>query len=78
MRWNMRAERARRGLTVEELAEKIGVNRSTVNRWETGQSAPTADSLVRLAQFFQATPEYLMGITSDPHGDAIVKKEERS
>lgn len=36
----VQAARQRLGLTQEELAHKIGVTVSTVNRWECGRSVP--------------------------------------
>ena len=39
-------------LTQEELAEKFGVARRTVSRWETGSNMPDLDILVELADFF--------------------------
>ena len=39
-------------LTQEELAEKIGVSRQTVTRWETGETIPALDALINLAAAF--------------------------
>ena len=39
-------------LTQEELAEKFGVARRTVSRWETGSNMPDLDILVEMADFF--------------------------
>ena len=37
---NIRAARVRRGLTQEELAERLHVSRQTVSNYETGRSRP--------------------------------------
>lgn len=47
-------------LTQEELAKKLGVQRSTVAMWETGQAYPRPDKLLKL--------EELLGV---PAGDII-------
>ncbi len=39
-------------LTQEELAEKFGVARRTVSRWETGSNMPDLDILIEMADFF--------------------------
>lgn len=47
-------------LTQEEMAEKVGVNRTTVSMWETGKAYPRPDKLLKL--------EKLLGV---PAGDII-------
>jgi len=44
--------RKENGLTQEQLAEKAGVARRTVSRWETGSNMPDLDVLVELADFY--------------------------
>lgn len=39
-------------LTQEELGAKLGVNRSTIAMWETGEAMPRADKLPELAKIF--------------------------
>lgn len=44
--------RKEQGLTQEQLAERIGVARRTVSRWETGANLPDLDVLVELSDFY--------------------------
>ena len=44
--------RNERGLTQEELAEKFGVTRRTVSRWETGYNLPDIDVLIEMSDFY--------------------------
>ena len=44
--------RKERGLTQEQLGEKIGVTNKTVSRWETGVYLPPADALLALGELF--------------------------
>lgn len=44
--------RKEQNLTQEELAEKFGVARRTVSRWETGSNMPDLDILVEMADFY--------------------------
>ena len=46
----IKQKRESKGLTQEELGKKIGVNRSTVAMWETGEAMPRADKLPELAK----------------------------
>lgn len=47
-------------LTQEELAEKIGVSRQAVSKWESGQSVPELDKIVALCELFDITTDYLL------------------
>lgn len=44
--------RKEKNLTQEELAEKFGVARRTVSRWETGSNMPDLDILIEMADFY--------------------------
>lgn len=56
---NLRKEK---GMTLEEVAIKVGVGKSTVRKWETGMIANMRrDKIASLANALGTTPEYLMG-----------------
>ena len=44
--------RKEKGLTQEQLAEKMGVARRTVSRWETGNNMPDLDLLIELSDLY--------------------------
>lgn len=46
----IRAARQAAGLSQEKLAERLGLTRQAVTKWETGQSAPSTENLLRLAE----------------------------
>ena len=46
----IRAARQAAGLSQEKLAEQLGLTRQAVTKWETGQSAPSTENLLRLAE----------------------------
>ena len=56
--------REAQGLSQSELAAKLGVNRSAVSRWESGEKNPELTNLVRMADLFDVTLDYLLGRTS--------------
>lgn len=45
------------------LAKKLNVSYSVVCYWETNRSEPTAPNLVKLADFFEVSVDYLLGRT---------------
>lgn len=54
--------RKERGLTLEQVADVVGVGKSTVRKWETGMIANMKrDKIASLAKALGTTPEYLMG-----------------
>lgn len=44
--------RKSRGLSQEELADKIGVSRQAVSKWESEQSTPSIENLILLANIY--------------------------
>ena len=52
--------RKKAGWSQEELAERLGVTRQSVSKWESAQSTPDIDKLVRMSQIFGVTTDYLL------------------
>ena len=50
-----------RGLSQEELAEKIFVTRQAVSRWETGETLPTPETLQLLSALYDVSINTLLG-----------------
>jgi len=53
--------RKRAGMTQQEIATKLGVDRSTYTKYETGQSEPTFETLQALSNMFDVNVDFLMG-----------------
>lgn len=49
-----------RGISQEELADKIGVSRQAVSKWESEQSTPDLVKVILLSDFFETTTDYLL------------------
>ncbi len=62
----LRELRLKNNITQKMLAEKIGVSQQAVARWESDNFAPTADTLIELANFFEVSADYLLGRTDHP------------
>lgn len=52
--------RKSRGLTQEQLAEKLNVSRQSVSKWESGQAIPELETIVALCRVFDITTDYLL------------------
>ena len=52
--------RKKNGWTQEELAEKLGVTRQSVSKYEGAQSIPDLDKILKLSELFGVTTDYLI------------------
>ena len=58
--------RKSKGISQEELADKIGVSRQAVSKWESEQSVPDIDKIIIMSDFFDVTTDYILkGIESE-------------
>ena len=48
------------GMSQEELADKLGVSRQAISRWEMGTAMPDATNILQLSRLFQVTTDYLL------------------
>lgn len=53
--------RTKKGLSQDELAEKVMVTRQAVSRWENGETAPNTETLKLLSKEFNVTINTLLG-----------------
>ncbi|MCL2368254.1 MAG: helix-turn-helix domain-containing protein, partial [Oscillospiraceae bacterium] len=49
-----------KGISQEELADKVGVSRQAVSKWESEQSIPDLDKVIILSDFFEVTTDYIL------------------
>lgn len=77
------ALRTKRGLTQDELADRIHVTRQAVSRWETGETVPNTETLKLLSGLFDVSINTLLGSPRKlicqccgmPLDDASISKE---
>ena len=55
-------------LSQVKMAELLGVKQSSINRYEQGQSAPSLETLVKYADYFDVSLDYLLARTDNPQG----------
>lgn len=71
--------RTGKGLTQEDLAQRLEVSRQSVSKWETGQSVPDLEKIIRLADLFGVSVDELVreGERPQPEPQVVYVKEKR-
>lgn len=62
----LRTLRKRKNLTIEEMSEMIELPKSTLGNYERESKKPSLERLVLLANFYNTTIDYILGLTEDP------------
>ncbi len=57
---NLKFFRKQNGFTQEQIAEKLGVSRQAVAKWERGESVPDIENVVALADIYEVTVDSLV------------------
>ena len=68
---NIQKYRKQCGYSQDELAGKLLVSRQTVSQWETGQTMPTTDNLLRLKDIFGVSVDALLGLEDEKEESAV-------
>lgn len=59
---NIEAERARMGWSRAKLAEYIGTTEAVIRNWHSGRTDLPASKLIKMAQLFGCSTDYLLGL----------------
>ena len=71
---NIARLRTQKNLSQGDLADALEVSRQSVSKWETDASIPELDKLLRLAELFGVTTDYLLtGTAADGRDDAALR-----
>lgn len=62
----IRALREKTGMSARKFAEEMGMKYTTYYGYETGSREPGSDSIVALAQYYNVTTDYILGIEKSP------------
>ncbi len=68
--------RIENNITQKQLAQAIGTNETTIVRWESGQSEPSAYYLAKLAKFFHVSADFLLGLENDLEKNSYISLQE--
>ncbi|MDU3876556.1 MAG: helix-turn-helix transcriptional regulator [Klebsiella aerogenes] len=63
----------KQGLSVFDLAEKLNLSRNSIYSWK--KSSPKAETLEKVAEYFDVTTDYLLGRTENPNSDSLEEDE---
>ena len=58
--------RKRKGLSQLRLATELNTTQNTISRYETGEREPGIDELIKIADYFNVSVDYLIGRTDNP------------
>ena len=70
--------RKEKGMTQEELAEKLNVSRQAISRWEMGTALPDTENVLQLSKLYGVSTDYLLHDDYESDKDLpIVKREKK-
>lgn len=64
----LRSLRESAQLSQLKMGEIVGAKQSSLNRYEQNQTSPSYDILIRYADYFDVSLDYLLGRTDEPQG----------
>lgn len=67
----IKQERIKRNKTQEEIATMLNIQRATYGYYENGKVLPPVDNLVKLANYFDVTIDYLVGMEEETPLDVV-------
>ena len=66
MRMRLKEIRKKRSITQLKLAMDLNISQNTISRYETGEREADYATLIRLADYFNVSLDYLLERTDDP------------
>jgi transcriptional regulator with XRE-family HTH domain len=70
---NIASERKKLGLSQEGLAEALGTTRDSVKKYESGETAIRSTMLIKMADYFGCSLDYLMGRTEERLSHIVIQ-----
>jgi len=58
--------RKKKGISQLRLATELNTTQNTISRYETGEREPGIDELIKIADYFNVSVDYLVGRTENP------------
>ena len=62
----LKSLRSTKKISQKDLGDQLGVSQQTVAKWEVSGSTPDPYMLAKIAQVFQISADYLVGLSDDP------------
>lgn len=63
---NLKEVRLKKGISQKEVAEKIGVAKSTYSLYESGNREPNVETIKKIADFLNVSADVLLGLDESP------------
>lgn len=73
---NLKLLRQATGISQRQLSEAIGVSQQSINKYENHNIEPDIDTMIRIADYFQTSVDYLIGHTDIQRKIEIVQEYE--
>lgn len=67
--------RIEKGMNQKELADRLGYKQNTISQWENGKRFMDTETLRIVADFFEVSSDYLLGMSDLRDGSSSNKKE---
>ena len=71
---NIATLRKQREMTQTDLAAQIGISQGTLSQYESGKRTPDSKTLIKLSEFFNCTPNYILGLPEEKSINIDVSK----
>ena len=76
---NLKSLRNRNKISQQQLADVIGVTQQSINKYENHSVEPDIETLIKIADYFETTVDYLIGRAFDyDHGSKSLTIEEKN
>lgn len=72
---NLKAARKAKGMTQAEVARAIGLTQNGYSYWENGKAKIDKDQLVKLAELFEVSTDYLLGVDPQPSSNSVTEDD---
>lgn len=64
---NLKVLRNKKGISQQKLADAVGVSQQSINKYENHKIEPDIETLIKIADFFETSVDYLIGHTDIDH-----------
>jgi len=67
----------RNNVKQQQLSEAVGVSQGNVSDWKSGRSSPSIEVLPKIAEFFNVSTDYLLGLDDVPNRNIQLSEDKR-
>ncbi|MDO7285879.1 helix-turn-helix transcriptional regulator [Shouchella clausii] len=68
--------RRNKKITQEDMSNMLGISRQGYGKYENGKTEPDHDTLVKIANYFEVSTDYLLGRTDTPNSESSIYEDE--